>query len=66
MAHSRVAAAGEVGDASGCITTTYVPDGSMSDAEYDTYYDAQGFPKPGNLLNSLTDQGASVVVDIDL
>jgi hypothetical protein len=69
MAHSRVAAAGELADASGCITTTFVPEGVtgglIADADYDTYYDTQGFPKPGNLLVGPSEHGISVVVDID-
>jgi hypothetical protein len=70
MTHTRAAAAGELADASGCITTTYVPEGvtggQIADADYDTYFDAQGFAKPGNLLVSVSEQGISVVVDIDL
>lgn len=66
MPHSRVAAAGELADVSGCISTTYVAEGSaISDAEYNAAYDLQGFPLPGNLLVGLSEQGASVVVDID-
>lgn len=72
MTHSRVAGTGEAADANGCVSTTFVADGNvgtaggvMSDAEYDTYYDTQGYPKPGNLLVSASDMGASVVIDID-
>jgi hypothetical protein len=66
MTHTRAAAVGEAAaDAYGCITTTFVPEGGIADAAYDTYYDVQGFPKPGNLLVGVSEQGASVVVDID-
>ncbi len=69
MTHTRAAAVGELADAYGCITTTHVAEGVtgtlIADPDYDTYYDAQGFPKPGNLLVSVSEQGASVVVDID-
>ena len=66
MTHTRAAAPGEAGSAAGCITTTFIPEGGIADADYDTYYDAQGFPLPGNLLVGISDNGASVVVDIDL
>ena len=38
---------------------------TITDAEYDTYYDGQGFPKPGNLLVGVSELGASIVIDID-
>jgi len=65
MAHARVAASGETADVNGCIATTYVPEGVIADAEYDTWYDAGGFALPGKGLVSVSEQGASVVVDID-
>lgn len=65
MGHARPAAAGELADVNGCIATTFVPEGSLADAEYDTWFDAQGFARPGCLLTSVSEQGASVVVDID-
>ncbi len=72
MTHTRAAAGDAQADAYGCITTTFIAEGSLgtsggqiADADYDTYFDGQGFPKPGNLLVGVSEQGASVVVDID-
>ncbi len=66
MAHSRAAAAGELASAAGSVSSTYIAEGTVfTDAEYDTYFDGQGFGQPGNILVGVSENGASVVVDID-
>jgi hypothetical protein len=72
MTHTRVATGDPAADAYGCITTTHIPEsavlgtaGAIADADYDTFFDGQGFPKPGNLLTGVSEQGGSVVVDVD-
>ena len=67
MSHARRAAAGEVASPAGCIATTFVDENlPLSDVAYASYYDTDGFPLAGNLLVSNSENGASVVVDIDL
>ena len=67
MSHARRAAAGELADANGCIATTFIDESVLfSDTEYASYYDTQGFPVPGRFLAGVSENGASVVVDIDL
>ncbi len=66
MTHSRAGAAGELANGAGCISTTFIAESSaFADADYDTWYDGQGFALPGKLLTGISEQGASVVVDID-
>jgi len=67
MSHARRAAAGEAAGPYGCISSTFVDENApLPDIAYATYYDTDGFAVPGNLLVSNSENGASVVVDIDL